>query len=231
MLSNPLPPAPSQSMRQQGQQYFIDPQGQRLPSVTTILSATRPPEQRQALASWKERVGAEAATQISGAASRRGTGTHKQVERYLRGDVVRCSEGVRPYWESMKPVLQAIDEVRLLESTVFHYDLGYAGKVDCVASYTGVPCLCEWKTSDRPKQSLERLYDYPLQLAAYWGAVNHFYRAEGVDLSHALLAIALPNAPAELFWFDRDSLMPYWHQWQERVQRYWRRQGGQNFCP
>jgi genome maintenance exonuclease 1 len=231
MLFNPLPPAPSQSMRQQGQQYFIDRQGQRLPSVTTILNATRPPEQRQALARWKERVGAEAAAQISGAASRRGSGTHKQVERYLRGDVVLCSEGVRPYWESMKPVLQAVDEVRLLESTVFHYGLSYAGKVDCVASYAGVPCLCEWKTSDRPKQSLERLYDYPLQLVAYWGAVNHFYQGEGVDLGHALLAIALPNAPAELFWFDRASLMHYWQQWQERVQRYWRRQGGQNLSP
>jgi len=221
-----LPQFNTRSLRENGRQYYVDDRGNRLPSVTTILNATRPPEQREALARWKERVGAAEAVRISTTASRRGTGTHKQVERYLRGDAVVCSDSVRPYWESIKPVLQAVDNVRLIEGTVFHYDLGYAGKVDCVASYEGVPCLCEWKTSDRPKQTLDRLHDYPLQLVAYWGAVNQFYQNYDVDLQNALLAIALPEQAAEVFWFDAEALAVYWATWSERVKRFWLRQGG-----
>lgn len=222
----PLPVYHTKSVQQNGRQYYVDDRGQRLPSVSTILNATRPLEQRQALARWRERVGTEEATRISSTASRRGTGTHKQVERYLQGEAIVCPENVRPYWESLKPVLHAVTDVRLIEGAVFHHELGYAGKVDCVASYDGVPCLCEWKTADRPKQSLDRLNDYPLQVAAYWGAVNQFYQDYAVNLDYALLAIAIPEMPAEVFWLDRAAIDEYWQQWQERVAIFWRRQGG-----
>lgn len=221
-----LPHYRAKQVRQNGRQYYLNDQGEPLPSVSTILNATRPIEQREALNRWRERVGSEEATRISSTASRRGTGTHKQVERYLQGAAVVCPENIRPYWESIKLVLQEIDEVRLIEGTVFHPELGYSGKVDCVASYQGTPCLCEWKTADRPKQSLDRLNDYPLQLVAYWGAVNHSYQDYNINLSHALLAIAIPDQPAEVFWFDAAAIDHYWRQWEERVQLYWRRQGG-----
>jgi genome maintenance exonuclease 1 len=214
------------SIRENGSQYYLSDRGIRLPSVSTILNATRSREQREALARWQERVGMEEATRITSTASRRGTGTHKQVERYLNGEVIQCSEGIRPYWESIKPVLQAVDQVRLIEGAVFHYDLGYAGKVDCVASYQGIPCLCEWKTSDRPKHSVEHLNDYPLQLVAYWGAVNYSYQEQGVNLESAMLAIAIPEQPAEIFWFEAEDLSHYWQLWQERVATFWRRRGG-----
>jgi genome maintenance exonuclease 1 len=120
--------------------------------------------------------------------------------------------------------LAAIQDVRLVEGTVFHYDLGYAGKVDCVASYQGVPCVFDWKTSDRPKGSIERLYDGPLQLAAYCGAINHSYVEHQIKLKHALLSIAIPGEPAETFWFEPDLLRYYWTQWQERVSQFYKRQ-------
>ncbi|HEY9895066.1 MAG TPA: exonuclease [Candidatus Sericytochromatia bacterium] len=224
--SQALPILSAKQERQSGRQYYVNDRGDRLPSVSTILNATRSQQQREALAQWRERVGVEEAARISGTASRRGTGTHKQVQRYLQGEVVTCPDGIKPYWESIKPVLFAVDDVRLVEGTVFHHDLGYAGKVDCVASYEGVPCLCEWKTADRPKHSLERLNDYPLQVVAYWGAVQHTYQDYDVNLHHALLAIAIPDLPAEIFWFDSETIDYYWQQWEARVAIFWRRQGG-----
>jgi genome maintenance exonuclease 1 len=224
-MSLALPQFSVKSVRQFGQQYYVSERGDRWPSVTAILNATRSAEQRQALSRWQQRVGIEVASEITRTASRRGTGTHKQVERYLKGEAIVCSDSVRPYWESILPVLQVVDDVRLIEGAVFHADLGYAGKVDCIASYEGTPCLCEWKTADRPKQSLDRLHDYPLQVAAYWGAVNHCYRDYAVDLKHALLTIALPGLPAEVFWFDAAAIAPYWEIWEERVAQFWRRQG------
>lgn len=224
--AQPLPVFDPKQVKQDGKQYFLDDRGNRLPSVSTILNATRSPEQRQALTNWQQQIGAAEASRITTAASRRGTGTHKHLERYLRGEAIDCPEAIQPYWESMKSVLRSLAAVRLIEGTVFHQELGYAGKVDCVASYDGIPCLCEWKTADRPKHSIDRLNDYPLQVVAYWGAVNHSYQAYDVNLSHALLAIAIPDLPAEVFWFDQAAIDHYWQQWEARVQQFWRRQGG-----
>lgn len=216
-----LPSYHAKSVRQSGQSYFVDAQGLRLPSVTTILSATKPLADRQALTQWRQRVGAAEASRVSGTASRRGTLTHQQIKHYLLGEDRSCPEAAQPYWESLRSVLSQIQSVKLIESSVFHYDLRYAGKVDCVASYQGVPCICDWKTADRPKGSVDRLYDAPLQLTAYCGAVNHSYRQHGVQLNHALLVVAIPSQPAEVFWFNLEGMLDYWQQWQARVKQYY----------
>lgn len=215
-----LPAISAKSIRLEGKQFLVDDKGDRLPSVTTILNATKPQEQRERLFNWRQRVGAEEANKIAGSASRRGTQTHKQIQRYLLGKDPVCPENSISYWESIKPVLQDIDTVRLVEGSIFHYDLGYSGKVDCVASYKDTPVLCEWKTADKPKGSIERLYEYPIQLAAYLGAVNHSYQDYGIKLDHALLVVAIPDTPAEVFWFEPAQIQHYWQQWIERVEAY-----------
>lgn len=224
-----LPPFKAKQLRQNGQSFYVDEEGDRFPSVSTILNATRPAEQWEALANWRQRVGSEEANRISSAASRRGSGTHKHIERYLKGQDVPCADHVRPYWESLQSVLPDIQDVRLIEGFVFHRELAYAGKADCVASYAGTPCLCEWKTADRPKRKLEHLNDYPLQVAAYWGAVNDCYREQGIGLDHAILVLAIPDMPAEVFQFNADMIAHYWQEWENRVNQFWRRQGGRRF--
>jgi genome maintenance exonuclease 1 len=121
--------------------------------------------------------------------------------------------------------LQDVGNVRLIEGTVFNYDLGYAGIVDCVASFRGIPCICEWKTADKPKGSIERLYDYPLQIAAYSSAVNHYYRDCDIKLEHALIVVAIPERQAEVFWLEPESMQTFWQQWEKRVAAFWKRQG------
>ena len=37
---------------------------------------------------------------------------------------------------------------------------------------SGRPHLIDWKVSKKPKPTIQSMYDYPLQLAAYLGAVN-----------------------------------------------------------
>ena len=220
-----LPCLQAKSVRDSGNQYYVDIMGDRLPSVSTILNATKPKEDRERLVNWRQRVGTDEANRISSTASRRGTQTHKHIQRYLLGEDTPCPDASRPYWESIKPVLQNIDIVRLVESPVFHYDLSYAGIVDCVASYKDIPCVCEWKTADKPKGSIERLFDYPLQLSAYLGAVNHYYQDCGVKLDHALLVVAIPEQQAEVFWFEPEKIDFYWQQWEQRVAAYWQRRG------
>lgn len=217
-----LPSFSAKTIRQGGQGYFVDAQGIRLPSVTTILNVTKPQADWDALMRWRDRLGTVEANRVAGTASRRGTSTHKHIKNYLLGEDAPCPETAKPYWESIKPVLADIHDVQLVESAVFHYDLGYAGKVDCVASYQGIPCILDWKTADAPKGSVERLYDGPLQLAAYCGAVNHVYAEYDLKLRHALLVVAIADHPAEVFWFEPDALMERWQQWQGRVEDYYR---------
>lgn len=218
-----LPTYQAKSVRQNGQKYFLDSRGMRLPSVTTILNATKPQADRDALRQWRDRVGVAEANRIAGTASRRGTLTHKHLKHHLLGEEILCPPTVQPYWESLKPVLENIQTVRLVEGFVFHDDLGYAGKVDCIASYGEIPCVFDWKTADQPKGSIERLYDGPLQLAAYCGAINHTYAEQGLKLNHAVLIVAIPDRPAEVFWFEPEVMVQYWQQWQARVNQFYRR--------
>lgn len=216
-----LPRLELKLLRQNGKQYYVDARGVRLPSVSTILSATKPQADRDRLNNWRKRLGTEEANRVSTTASRRGTKTHKYIQRYLQGEEFICSDASLSYWESIKPVLKDISTVKLVESAIAHNDLGYAGIVDCVASYRGVPCVCEWKTADRPKGGIERLFDFPLQLMAYLGAVNYSYKNLGVAIGCALLVVAIPNMPAEIFWFEQADVNFYWQQWQERVNSYY----------
>lgn len=215
-----LPRYQAKSVRSGGYSYFVDNQGLRLPSVTTILNATKPLEDRRALMQWRDRVGSTEAKRISGTASRRGTLTHKHLKDYLLGKQSLCPATVQPYWESLEPVLPHIQAVRLVEGFVFHYELGYAGKVDCIASYEGIPAVFDWKTADKPKGSVERLRDAPLQLAAYCGAANYCYAKE-IKIDHAALIVAIPHQPAEVFRFDAEAIAEYWQQWQARVAQFY----------
>ena len=60
-----------------GKRHYATPEGEAVPSVTTILDKTKPEEKRKALAAWKKRVGTEQAQRITTEASSRGTRLHK----------------------------------------------------------------------------------------------------------------------------------------------------------
>ena len=57
-------PASSRSLIQGSRHYDVGQE--KLPSVTTILAATQPPEKRKALEDWQARVGKEQATRTKG---------------------------------------------------------------------------------------------------------------------------------------------------------------------
>lgn len=76
------------------------------------------------------------------------------------------------------------------------------------------------------KGSIERLYEHPLQLTAYIGAVNECYQEYDLKVNHALLVVAIPDMPAEIFWFEPEAMKEYWQQWEKKVAQYWERRKG-----
>jgi hypothetical protein len=66
--------------------YDINGGKWKLPSVTTILSATQTAEKRESLAKWRKREGAENAARIVEQSGARGTAMHKILEKWVLGE-------------------------------------------------------------------------------------------------------------------------------------------------
>ncbi len=193
--------------------------GQAYPSVSTILAATKPEADRLALQRWRKRVGYAQAQQISTQACRRGTSIHTAINLFLADQDLPDDVIDNPYWHSIKPILESVWEVHLLESAVYHAEQGYAGRLDCLGTWQGELCLFDWKTASKPKK-LAWISDYCLQVTAYTAAVNHLY---GVQIERALIAIALEDRAAQIFLLDADDLSHYWAQFLLRL-RLWQQQ-------
>jgi len=58
---------------------------EKLPSVTTILSATKSDEAKESIARWKAKVGENEATRVRDTAASRGSNMHLHLERYILG--------------------------------------------------------------------------------------------------------------------------------------------------
>ena len=69
-------------------------------------------------------------------------------------------------------MINHISQVIAVESCVIHPILRYGGTLDCIGIYKGTVYLIDWKTSRKKKRTFKDLYDYPLQVVAYIGALN-----------------------------------------------------------
>ncbi|MEL7313567.1 MAG: hypothetical protein AAFN08_01290 [Cyanobacteria bacterium J06559_3] len=195
---------------------FYEIAGRRYPGVTTILSATKPPEARAALNQWRRRVGPQAAKEISGKASSAGTRLHKQIALCLQGNHdVEIPADLTGYWDSIAPVLANVSEALLVEGAVWH-DVGYVGFPDALVRYEEKLCVCDWKTALKPKK-LDWIGDYCLQVAAYGQAIEQVYASENIQVEGALIAIALDDQPAQTFWLDLDAITQHWQSFQKRL--------------
>ena len=191
-------------------------QGRYYPSVTSILSATKPQKDRLALQRWRQRVGTQQAQQITVHASRRGISLHVAIKNYLQQQLSE-DMSTNPYWNSIQPILDRVERVHLLESAVYHSLYRYAGCFDCLGEWEGKLCVFDWKTASKPKQK-EWITDYCLQVTAYIRAINYLYNTE---INCGIIAIALADRPAQVFELSPGDLDFYWQQFIGRLQQ-WR---------
>ena len=143
----------------------------KLPSVTTILSATKSEEEKAALANWKERVGIKEANRIKTEASSRGTLMHSYIEDYLRGRINESFfESNEQYKNMAKEIIEKgingkLEEIYGMEETLY-YPEQYAGTADLIGVYQGKNVIIDFKQANKPKKT-DYIQDYFLQLGAY----------------------------------------------------------------
>ncbi|NJL45427.1 MAG: hypothetical protein HC922_06210 [Leptolyngbyaceae cyanobacterium SM2_3_12] len=202
----------------QNRKQLYEIEGHCYPGVTTVLSATKPWEDRQALQRWRQTVGVEEAQRISGRASSAGTRLHKQIAAYLNSETVEIPAELTGYWASIEPVLTQVEDVLLVEGAVWHSD-GFVGFPDALVVIRGNLHLCDWKTALKPKRA-EWMGDYFLQIAAYRAAATQVYEDFGLEVKRGLIAIALDDQPAQLFEVSLEAMESHWQRFQLRLREF-----------
>ena len=152
----------------------------KLPSVTSILQATKSEEDKASLENWKQRVGYAEANKIKNEASNRGTSMHTYIEDFLRGRINESFFESNEQYKNMakeiidKGIKGKLEEIYGMETTL-HYPGKYAGTADLIGIYEGKECCVDFKQANRLKK-VEYIQDYFLQLGAYTLAHNVVYK-------------------------------------------------------
>ena len=144
---------------------FYDINGADYPSITTVLSV----QNQEGLIQWRERVGAQAADWEARRAAMRGKQLHTIVENHLNNiDNSTQVKNVLPLglFRLMRPYLEKIDNIKLIERVLYSKHLTVAGQVDCVADYDGKLSVIDFKSSNRWKKE-EYVENYFLQTTGY----------------------------------------------------------------
>jgi genome maintenance exonuclease 1 len=216
-----------------GKRHYSLPNGEKVPSVTTILDRTKPPEAREALANWKKAVGEQRAQQITTEAANRGTRMHAYLETYIASDELKplpTNPYAHPSWfmaaEVILKGLCHVDEFWGSEVPVYYSGL-YAGTTDCIGVWKGRPAIMDFKQSNKVKKR-EYIGDYFMQLAAYAEAHNDTH---GTNIQDGVILMAVQpklledgtySTPEYLeFEVEKDEFAHWRDEWLKRVELYY----------
>ena len=191
--------------------------GYRLPSVTTVLGATK---NTDFIKKWKAKVGEQEADRIKNHSSNRGTAMHKFLEHYVLGtnivDLTGIGQEARPMADKIIEVgLAPVEEYYGSEVTL-HYPGLYAGSTDLVCLHNDMETIVDFKQSNRPKKK-EWIEDYFLQISAYAMAHDYVY---GSQIKQGVIMVCTPDLYYQEFKVEGSELRKYKHKFLKRLDIY-----------
>lgn len=200
---------------------YLTPDGEKLPSVTTILSATK---DMTHLIEWKKRVGEEKAKQITQEAAGVGTGMHSNLEKFVKGTKrLPGNNPVHVKANAMADViiergLTDVNEIWAMEQSLYFPGL-YSGTTDLVGVYKNQPSVMDYKQSNKLKKE-EWVEDYKIQLIAYIMAHNAVY---GTDIKEGHIFMCTRDLVYQQFDLWPKDFNKYQDLWLEKVEKYYQR--------
>jgi len=168
MKYNHIPTQFPQAVRVDGSnfRYYKTPNGDKPPSITTVLGKTKSDSSKHNLESWKEREG-DAAYHITELSKIYGTSTHKAIEDTLHNKIPNLtSEMVSFHYNNLHNYLKNIDNIAGIELILYSKSLSIAGTADCIAEYNGILSVIDYKTKRKPQRE-EWLEDPFIQATVY----------------------------------------------------------------
>lgn len=206
-----------------GSRHYVTPAGDKLPSVTSILDATRSEEKKQSLYEWRKRMGEKRAQEITTEAASRGTRTHKWLENYVKTGQI-SEPGSNPYSQQSHSMATKIIELGLSKCQEFwgteinlYYPQIYAGTTDLIGLYDGKPAIMDFKQSNKPKQK-SWIDDYFLQLVAYADCHNKLF---DTDINTGVIFMITPDLQYQEFVIDEQEFKHWQQQWLKKLEQYY----------
>ena len=205
-----------------GKRHYNINEKEKLPSVTTIISATQSADKTASLAAWRQRVGEDQAARIVDTAGARGTAMHKILEKYILKDgyIDLTTVGREAHNMAIRVIEQGlcnVTEYYGLEATLYYPGL-YAGATDMIAIHKGDEAIIDFKQTNKPKKR-EWIEDYCLQLAAYAMAHNFIYKTK---ITKGVIMMCSKDNFYQEFIIQGLEFRKYMHMFLKKVDQYYK---------
>ena len=192
----------------------------KIPSVTTILSATQSEEKKASLDAWRARVGYQEAQRIMNQAATRGTEMHYVLENYINGVGYfnLSKEGAQARLMAHRLIEDGLGPLKTIfgSEVSLAYEDQWAGSTDLVGIFDDKPTIIDFKQSNKPKRE-EWIEDYYYQIAAYSLA----HKKQHGEILQGFIAICTKDLLFQGFRMDQDKLSEYEDKWFKRVEQYY----------
>ena len=203
-------------------QRLYDVNSEKLPSVTTILSATESEEKKASLERWKNRVGRKEADLISRQSLSRGSAMHDFLEKFILNQLNLDLLGDNSLEKQMADQIienglrNDLSEVYGVEATLY-YPGKYAGAADLLGVYMGKETILDFKTGNKPRRD-EWNDEYYLQLGAYSLAHDKVY---GTNIKQGVILLCTKDLMFQRFIVDSERLKDCQKRFLEKVEQYY----------
>ena len=198
-LNGELPDITTESIK--GKRFYVTPEGNKYPSITTVLSDRN----KEGIVKWRESVGNDVANQVMRQAASRGTAVHTLIENYLNNEEL-SKQDVLPValFVTMKSELDNINNIRIQEGGLYSDKLGVAGRVDCIAEYKGKISVIDFKTSTKEKKE-EWVENYFIQGSAYCEMYEERFLQ---PIEQVVILIVTEDGAVQTFIKDKRDYLP-----------------------
>ena len=185
-----------------GVRLYETPEGNKYPSITTILSVRN----KSGLLKWRKRVGDKVANYISGKAAARGTKVHHMCEDYLNNESIEHHQKDFLPWclfTQLQKSLIKIDNIHAQEAGLYSDKYKVAGRVDCIAEYNGVLSIIDFKTSTKERND-DWNENYYIQGSAY---AEMFGERTGIEISQVVILVVTEDGTVQEFIKDKHNYL------------------------
>ena len=188
-----------------GVRLYETPEGNKYPSITTVLSVRN----KKGLFEWRKRVGEDVANYVARKAANRGTAVHHMCEDYLNNDFdeEKHKKKFLPYVlfnQLRESVLQKIDNIHAQECGLYSDKYKVAGRVDCIAEYDGKLSIIDFKTSSK-ERSDEWNESYYIQASAY---AEMFEERTGIAINQVVILVVTEDGVVQEFVKNKTEYLP-----------------------
>lgn len=218
----PVDLPPVKARNSDGVRLYETPEGNKYPSITTVLSIRN----KKGLHEWRKRVGYDVANYVARTAASRGTKVHHMCEDYLNNIHVSWPEKWKEHEKHFLPyclfnqlkeqALCNINGIYAQEAGLYSDKYKVAGRVDCIAEYKGVPSIIDFKTSSKERND-DWNVNYYIQGSAY---AEMFGERTGIEISQVVILVVTEDGTVQEFIKDKhnylDALVESVAEWRER---------------